>query len=86
MVRVAVCGALVFSASADPIQPHQVAVIDGDTIRIDQTKPDIRLVGFNAPETSGAKCPAEREFQFMAINVGRLVGQNPIILIHKFYQ
>jgi endonuclease YncB( thermonuclease family) len=57
----AVCGALVFSASADPIQPHQVAVIDGDTIRIDQTKPDIRLVGFNAPETSGAKCPAERE-------------------------
>ena len=30
-----------------------------------------------------AICP---KFHFMAINVGRLVGQNPIILIHKFYQ
>jgi hypothetical protein len=33
----AVYGALVLSASAEPIKPDQVAVIDGDTIRIDLT-------------------------------------------------
>src|SRR5262245_53609247 len=37
-----------------------VRVIDGDTIRIGHQKPDIRLVGFNAPETRRAQCGAER--------------------------
>jgi endonuclease YncB( thermonuclease family) len=40
----------------------EVHVVDGDTIRVRQKKPDVRLVGFNAPETGGlATCPAERE-------------------------
>jgi endonuclease YncB( thermonuclease family) len=33
----------------------------GDTIRIYHQKPDVRLVGFNAPETRRAQCEAERE-------------------------
>jgi endonuclease YncB( thermonuclease family) len=36
-------------------------VIDGDTIRIGHQKSDVRLVGFNAPETRRAVCEAERE-------------------------
>lgn len=48
-------------ATAEPVQPQDVRVIDGDTIRIHQKRPDVRLVGFNAPETRRAKCTAERE-------------------------
>lgn len=39
-----------------------VRVIDGDTISLDDGRPDIRLLGFNAPETgSRARCEAERQ-------------------------
>jgi endonuclease YncB( thermonuclease family) len=39
-----------------------VRVIDGDTISLQDGKPNVRLVGFNAPETgSRAKCEAERQ-------------------------
>jgi endonuclease YncB( thermonuclease family) len=44
-----------------PITSDEVRVIDGDTIRIGQQRPDVRLVGFNAPETRRAICEAERE-------------------------
>src|SRR5437867_5420534 len=38
-----------------------VRVIDGDTIRLDDGRPNVRLVGYNAPETgSRARCEAER--------------------------
>jgi len=46
-------------ANAAPIEPGQVEVLDGDTIRVaDET---FRLVGFDAPETYRARCPSERE-------------------------
>ncbi len=46
-------------AHAEPIQPGQIRVIDGDTIRtVDAT---YRLVGFDAPETYRARCSSERE-------------------------
>ena len=48
-------------ASAAPIDPGDVRVIDGDTIRVYQKQPNVRLVGFNAPETRRAACDAERE-------------------------
>jgi endonuclease YncB( thermonuclease family) len=39
-----------------------VRVIDGDTISVDDGKPNFRLVGFNAPETgTRARCEAERQ-------------------------
>jgi endonuclease YncB( thermonuclease family) len=38
-----------------------VRVIDGDTIRVFNRKPNVRLVGFNAPETRRAQCDVERE-------------------------
>jgi endonuclease YncB( thermonuclease family) len=41
----------------------EVRVIDGDTIRLLQQKPDVRLVGFNAPETRRAQCDAERDLR-----------------------
>lgn len=48
-------------AGAGPINPADVRVLDGDTIRVHQKKPDVRLVGFNAPETRRARCEAERK-------------------------
>jgi endonuclease YncB( thermonuclease family) len=39
-----------------------VRVIDGDTISLDDGRPNVRLVGFNAPETGNrARCEAERQ-------------------------
>jgi endonuclease YncB( thermonuclease family) len=46
---------------AEPISQDQVRVIDGDTVRLFNMKPNVRLVGFNAPETRRARCAAERE-------------------------
>jgi endonuclease YncB( thermonuclease family) len=47
-------------ASAGAIDPKDIRVIDGDTIRVFQKQPDVRLVGFNAPETRRSRCDAER--------------------------
>jgi endonuclease YncB( thermonuclease family) len=47
--------------SAGAIIPSRILVLDGDTIRIDGRKPDVRLVGLNAPETSRAECKGERD-------------------------
>ena len=47
-------------ALAEPINRDNVRVIDGDTIRVFNRKPNVRLVGFNAPETRRAQCPSER--------------------------
>jgi endonuclease YncB( thermonuclease family) len=38
-------------ARAAPIDSNDVRVIDGDTIRVHHSQPNVRLVGFNAPET-----------------------------------
>jgi endonuclease YncB( thermonuclease family) len=46
-------------ANASPLDPGQVEVVDGDTVRI--SGETFRLVGFDAPETYRAQCPSERE-------------------------
>src|SRR6266481_8664893 len=46
-------------ANAAPIEPSQVEVVDGDTIRV--AGETFRLVGFDAPETYRAQCPSERQ-------------------------
>ncbi len=48
-------------AATEPISPDQVRVIDGDTVRLFNMAPNVRLVGFNAPETRRAKCDSERQ-------------------------
>ena len=48
-------------AVAEPIDPEDVTVIDGDTINVFHVQPNVRLVGFNAPESSNALCEAERQ-------------------------
>jgi len=48
-------------AGAEPIVGSRIRVIDGDTIRVDRARPDVRLVPFNAPETRRPKCEAERD-------------------------
>ena len=48
-------------AFAAPIDPDDVRVVDGDTIRVFHKDPTVRLVGFNTPETRRAQCEAERE-------------------------
>src|SRR5262249_38288866 len=54
---------LVFSGPtlAAPVDSGDIRVIDGDTIRVYQKQPNVRLVGFNAPETRRAACDAERD-------------------------
>jgi endonuclease YncB( thermonuclease family) len=47
------------AAGAAPIDSADTHVIDGDTIRVHHQRPDVRLVGFNAPETRRAACEAE---------------------------
>jgi endonuclease YncB( thermonuclease family) len=42
-------------AIAAPIDSADIRIIDGDTIRVHH-KPNVRLVGFNAPETRRAAC------------------------------
>lgn len=46
-------------AQANAILPTDIHIIDGDTIRLLDRRPDVRLVGFNAPETMRTRCPAE---------------------------
>jgi endonuclease YncB( thermonuclease family) len=46
-------------ANASPLDPGQVEVVDGDTIRV--AGETFRLVGFDAPETYRARCASERE-------------------------
>src|SRR5262245_1193269 len=56
--------ALVFltaEAHAAQIEPGDVYVLDGDTIRVFHKQPNVRLVGFNAPETRRARCEGERQ-------------------------
>src|SRR5271165_102778 len=47
--------------SAESVDSADIRVIDGDTIRIYHEQPNVRLVGFNAPETQRAACDAERQ-------------------------
>src|SRR5215813_14555299 len=51
--------AIATQAHAEPIDPTDIRVIDGDTIRVYHQQPNVRLVGFNAPETRNAACDAE---------------------------
>jgi micrococcal nuclease len=51
---------------AAPIDSDDISVIDGDTIRVYQKQPNVRLVGFNAPETRRAACEAERDLEAKA--------------------
>jgi endonuclease YncB( thermonuclease family) len=46
---------------AEPIDPADVWVIDGDSVRIQNKHPNVRLVGLNAPETRNASCLTEAE-------------------------
>jgi endonuclease YncB( thermonuclease family) len=48
-------------AFAEPVNPADIWVIDGDTIHIHSKQPNVRLVGFNAPETRNATCQAEAD-------------------------
>jgi endonuclease YncB( thermonuclease family) len=53
--------AISIPANAAPIDPADIFVIDADTIRIHHEQPNIRLIGFNAPETRNAACSTEAE-------------------------
>jgi endonuclease YncB( thermonuclease family) len=58
----ALVAALVFMpAAAEQIDPADIRVIDGDTIQVFGMEPNVRLVGFDAPETWQPDCPGERE-------------------------
>jgi endonuclease YncB( thermonuclease family) len=39
----------------------QVQVVDGDTIRLQGQQNDVRLLGFDSPQTARARCDVERE-------------------------
>ena len=50
------------AAVAAPIAPSDILVIEGDLIRIHRKQPDVRLLGFNAPEVLRAQCRKEKAF------------------------
>jgi len=66
MLMLALPLALATPAVAEPIDPEDVTVIDGDTINVFHVQPNVRLVGFNAPESSNALCEAERQLGIRA--------------------
>jgi len=53
---------------AEPINPADVIVVDGDTIQVQRQRPKVRLVGFNAPETRNAACSTEADLGAKATN------------------
>jgi endonuclease YncB( thermonuclease family) len=66
--------------SDTPINPAEINVTDGDTIKVRGAP--YRLVGFDTPETSRAKCGSERQLGDQAtvrlqaiINMGNLTLQ-----------
>src|ERR1044072_1468821 len=63
VVVLAVAFAWANIARGASIDAADIRVIDGDTIRVHHKQPNVRLVGFNAPETRRAACPAERELR-----------------------
>jgi endonuclease YncB( thermonuclease family) len=60
MRRSAILLLMTVVAIAEPIDASDVRVIDGDTIRVYHQQPNVRLVGFNAPETRRAECNAKQ--------------------------
>lgn len=49
------------AATADPIEPGAIVVEDGDTIMVRGYSRQVRLLGFDTPETGfEARCAAER--------------------------
>jgi len=48
-------------ADAEPIDPADIQIIDADTIQAYHQHPNVRLVGFNAPETRNAACQGEAD-------------------------
>lgn len=50
------------AAVAAPIAQSDILVIEGDLIRIHRKQPDVRLLGFNAPEVLRAQCRKEKAF------------------------
>jgi endonuclease YncB( thermonuclease family) len=67
-------------ASAAPIDPARISVIDADTIEVTGEPRRVRLVGFNAPEASGAQCAAERELgQRATQRLGEIVSAASLI-------
>src|SRR5258708_25846527 len=48
-------------AIAAPIDADDIRVLDGDTIRVHHQQPNVRLVGFNAPETWRPACEGEAQ-------------------------
>jgi endonuclease YncB( thermonuclease family) len=48
-------------ANAERIDPADIWVLDGDTIQVFRQRPNVRLVGFNAPEIHNTACQAEAD-------------------------
>ena len=65
LAAVALLAVSTIEPRAEPIEPADITVVDGDTINVFHVQPNVRLVGFNAPETSNV-CEAERQLGFRA--------------------
>jgi endonuclease YncB( thermonuclease family) len=75
VVATVIAVATVAVAQPEPINRSDINVLDGDTVTVFGMQPNVRLVGFNAPETDRARCPQERELGIRAKNrLRELVG------------
>jgi endonuclease YncB( thermonuclease family) len=59
-------------AKAEPVSYSQIHVDDGDTIHLKGDKRGIRLVGFNAPESTKLRATCEAELRMGVIAKARL--------------
>jgi endonuclease YncB( thermonuclease family) len=69
------------SALSQPIEPHAIRVVDGDTI---EARGEVwRLVGFDTPETgSRARCSAERDMGNAASRrLRELIAPGSVVLV-----
>lgn len=58
------------------VQAREIRVLDGDTVSISGERANIRLVGFNAPETQSPECSAELQAGRSATaRLNALIGQ-----------
>lgn len=69
--------------SSEPVLTNRFTVTDGDTIRFQGEAKGTRLVGFNAPETSGAQCSGERELGFRAADRLREMVATSVLTFEK---
>lgn len=70
---------LILIALATPAQAQSIRAVDGDTIAIGRER--IRVKGYDTPETTFARCPAERRLGLLAkVRLQKFLTAGPVAI------